>query len=96
MQLGNISVILITFTAMLLSVEAFEYAILINFISSVVCACYAYSGAHTTALFLAWCNVHAFIFSPLVNVTEQPSVKLLVLFLLSLMFGAFGIGARRN
>ncbi|KZN66291.1 hypothetical protein N473_09870 [Pseudoalteromonas luteoviolacea CPMOR-1] len=96
MQLGNISIIIISFTSMLLSVEALEYAIFINFISSVVCAGYAYGGAHYTALLLAWCNVHAFVFSPLINVSEQPSVKVLVLFLLSLMFVAFGIGVKRN
>ncbi|MBQ4836412.1 MULTISPECIES: DUF6419 family natural product biosynthesis protein [Pseudoalteromonas] len=96
MQLGNICIIVITFTSMLLSVEAFEYAIFINCLSSVVCACYAYGGALYTAFFLAWCNVQAFVFSPLVNVAEQPSVKLLVLFLLCLMFVALGIGARRN
>ncbi|AOT09463.1 DUF6419 family natural product biosynthesis protein [Pseudoalteromonas luteoviolacea] len=96
MQLGNISIIVISFTSMLLSVEAVEYAIFVNFISSIICAGYAYGGANYTALLLAWCNIHAFVFSPLINVTEQPSVKVLVLFLLSLMFVAFGIGAKRN
>ncbi|MBQ4814499.1 hypothetical protein A7985_23400 [Pseudoalteromonas luteoviolacea] len=96
MQLSNICIIVISFVAMLLSVEAYEHAVFINFISSIVCACYAYIGAQHTAFFLAWCNVQAFIFSPIVNVSEQPSVKLLVLFLLCLMFIALGIGARRN
>ncbi|TQF71961.1 DUF6419 family natural product biosynthesis protein [Pseudoalteromonas luteoviolacea] len=96
MQLSNICIIVVSFIAMLLSYEVYEYAIFINFISSVACACYAYMGAQHTAFFLAWCNVQAFVFSPIVNVSEQPSVKLLVLFLLCLMFIALGIGARRN
>ncbi|MCF2860411.1 DUF6419 family natural product biosynthesis protein [Pseudoalteromonas sp. SMS1] len=96
MQLSNICIIMISFTAMLLSVEVYENAVFINFISSIACACYAYVGAQHTAFFLAWCNVQAFVFSPMINISEQPSVKLLVLFLLCLMFIALGIGSRRN
>ncbi|KZW98890.1 hypothetical protein JL49_20505 [Pseudoalteromonas luteoviolacea] len=96
MLLGNICIIVVSFVAMLLSVETYEYAVFINFFSSIACACYAYIGAQHIAFFLAWCNVQAFVFSPIINVSEQPSVKLLVLFLLCLMFIALGIGARRN
>ncbi|WP_046006989.1 DUF6419 family natural product biosynthesis protein [Pseudoalteromonas rubra] len=96
MQYGTLCVASATFFAMLLSAHLYQPAVFLNLVSCVLCAIYGYQGASIIAMFLAWCNVQAFLVSPWINLTEQPSIKMLVIFLLCVMFAAISIGVHKR